>query len=173
MTSQRQDHLIVDGERRRLAAAAPMPFAPNAFGLRLAGSPADDCCRGFWVEFELASDALKINELWIAPHPDDRESLLRGGLFNRAPNSVEESSMTFRNIPLSYTGKLVVDGREATGSALPQDIHEVLRFEDGQVKSREIVRLQNLPSEYTPSSVWIDYGSMLWVLPNDAEWEHA
>lgn len=80
--------------------------------------------------------------------------------------------MTFRDIPLSYTGKLVVDGREATKSDLPQDVHEVFRFEDGQVESSEIVRLKSLPSEYTPSSVWIDYSSMLWILPNDSELEH-
>ena len=172
MTTQRQDYLVVDGARRRLAAAAPMPFAPNAFGLRLGGSPYDDCCRGFRVDFEIDGDAFKIKTLWISPHHDDRESLLRGRLFDRAPNVADQSSMTFRDIPLSYSGKLIVDGREATVSDSPRDVHEIFRFENGHLESREIVKLQELPEEYTPSSVWIDYSSMLWILPNDSELEH-
>ena len=79
MTAQRLDYLLVDDERRRIAAAAPVPFAPNAFGLRLG---------------------------------------------------------------------------------------------DGRFKSREIVKLQKLPNEFTPSSVWVDYGSMLWVLPEPSELEN-
>jgi hypothetical protein len=173
MTAQRHDYLFIDGERRRIAAAAPVPFAPNALGLRLGGSPAKSCCRGSRVGFELDGATFKIKELWLAPHHGDREALLRGKLFDRAPNIVDESSMTFKGISLPYTGKLLVAGSKTHISGALQDAHEIFRLVDGRFKSREKVKLQELPDEFTPSSVSVDYGSMLWVLPDPSELENT
>ena len=173
MTSQRQDYLLVDGERRRIAAAAPMAFAPIEFGLRLGGSPSN-CTRGFWIDFALNGDEFKIKELWIVPNPEDRGAMLRGKLFDRGPDIVDESSMTFRDISLPYSGKLLVDGQEeALVPSWQQDVHVVFHFFDGRFTSREKVKLQKLPDEFIPSSVWLDYGSMLWVLPDNSELENT
>ena len=173
MIAQRNDHLLVDGERRRIAAAATLPFSPNRFGLRLGGSPAAECHRGFWVDFELDGDTLKIRELWIAPHPQDRESLFQGRLLGCLPNAADESSMTFHHMTIPYSGKLLVDGHETLASGSPQELHEIFVFEDGRLRSRENVKLRKLPHDYTPSSIWLDYGVMLWVLPDPSELENA
>lgn len=173
MIAQRQDYLLVDGERRRIAAAAPMAFAPINFGLRLGGSPSN-CMRGFWINFELEENELRIKELWIIPNPEDREAMLRGKLFDRGPDIVDESSMTFRDISLHYSGKMLVDGQEdALVPSWQQDVHEVFHFGNGRFKSREKVKLQKLPDEFTPASVWLDYGSMLWLMPHPSQVENS
>lgn len=173
MIVQRQDYLLVDGERRRIAAAAPMAFAPIEFGLRLGGSPSN-CTRAFWVDFALNGDEFKIKELWIFPDPEDRGAMLRGKLFDRGPDHVDDTSMTFRDISLPYSGKLLVDGQEeALVPSWQQDVHEVFHFGNGRFKSREKVKWQELPDEFIPSSVWLDYGSMLWLPPHSTQVENA
>lgn len=171
MTVQRNDYLLVDGERRRIAAAAPMPFAPNAFGLRLQGSPAADCERAFWIDFKIDGNTFWINELWLSPHTGDRESLFHGRLFNRVPDNANQSSMTFKDIPLPYSGKLITDINGKSTSIAVGKLKEIFGFENGTLVSREEMALAELPEGFTPSSVWRDYGVMLWILPDQSEWE--
>lgn len=172
MTLQRHDFLLVDGERRRIAAASPVPFAPNAFGLRFAGMLGTHCYRGFWIDFELDRNVFKIKELRLSVHPDDHEVLLRGNLFDRKPDDATEFSATFKDVLLSYTGRLIVDQIQVAATA-QQDMKEIFGFEEGYLRFREKVELRELPEEFTPSSVWVNYGCMLWVFPKQSEIEET
>lgn len=172
MTHQRHDFLIVDNEPRRIAAAAPVPFAPNAFGLRFGGMLATNCYRGFWVEFVLDGDAFKIKELQLSTHPEDREEVLRGKLFDREPDDATEFSVTFRDVFLPYTGRLIVDQFRKLAIA-PKNKKEIFCFTDGSLDHREKVELQELPEDFTPSSVWVDYGVMLWIPLDPSELENT
>jgi hypothetical protein len=82
--------------------------------------------------------------------------------------------MTFRDISLPYSGKLLVDGQEeAIVPSWQQDVHEIFHFEDGRFRSREKITLQKLPDEFIPSAVWLDYGSMLWLMPHSSQTENT
>ena len=172
MTNQRSDSLFVDDERRRIDAAAPVPFAPNAFGLRFSGMISTDCYRGFWVDFELDGNSFKIKELRLAVHPGDRDEVLHGKLFDREPNDVNEFDVTSRDIPLAYTGKLVVGLGKKSAPTKWNRTKEIFCFEDGGLISRQKMELRELPEEFTPSSVWLDYGVMLWIPPDPHELEN-
>lgn len=170
MTNQRHDFLFVDNEPRRIAAAAPVPFAPILFSLRFAGWLATNCHRGFWCEFELDGDEFKIKELQLSTHPADREDVLRGKLFDLEPDDVTEFSVTFRDVFLPYTGRLIVD-QFRNSSIASMSKKEIFRFDNGRLEYRENVELRELPEDYTPSSVWVDYGVMLWIPPDPPELE--
>lgn len=172
MTRQRHDFLFVDDEPRRIAAAAPVPFAPNAFGLRFGGMLATNCYRGFWVEFELDEEVFKIKELNLSTHPEDREEVIRGKLFGRKPDDATGFSVTFRDLLLPYTGRLIVDQFRESGTA-PKTRKEIFSFKDGRLDVRKKVALRELPDEFTPSSVWVDYGVMLWIPPDPSEPENT
>jgi len=168
MTIQRDDFLIVDNEPRRIAAASPVPFIPNAFGLQFGGMLSTDCYRGFWVEFKLDGDEFKIKELKLAAHPDDLDELLNGKLFDRKPDEFDDLSVTFRDMPLRFTGKLIVN-QDDRSTVARKELNEMFHFENGNLVFRQKVELQELPEEFTPSSIWLDYGVMLWILPDQSE----
>lgn len=171
MTRQRHDFIFVDDEPRPISAAAPVPFAPNAFGLHFGGMLATNCYRGFWCEFELYGDEFKIKELHLSTHPADREDVLRGKLFDLEPDDVTEFSVTFRDVFLPYTGRLIVD-QFCKMSIAPKSKKEIFRFDNGRLEFRENIELRELPEDYTPSSVWVDYGEMLWIPPDPSEREN-
>ena len=138
-----------------------------------AASLSSVCGRGYYVDFELAENAFKIKELRLAVHPGDREEVVHGKLFGREPNDVNDFSVTFRDIPLAYTGKLIVGLGKKTAPTLWNRTKEIFCFEDGCLKSRQQMELRELPEEFTPSSVWLDYGVMLWVPPDPSELENT
>lgn len=161
MTIQRHDYLLVDDERRQIAAATPLPFAPVAFGLRLGSFLATNCYRGYWVDFKLVGIEFRIKELRLATHPADRDEVLRGKLFGREPDDFDELSVTFKDVPLPYTGKLVIN-QTRVSSIAHESKSEMLCFEDGLLRRSEKVDLRELPDEFTLSLTWVNYGWFLW-----------
>ncbi len=167
MTAQRHDFLFVDGERHPITAAAPMPFSPAEYHLRLYGLLSTNCYRNFWAHYEVVDRSFRVKELQLAVHPDDLPSLVNRKLFELSPNEIVGNSVVYWDIPLAYSGSLVIR-ISRVGAA---DMHEQITFRSGQLIQRERRHLNELPDGFMPSSYWVDFGFIFWILPDDLQSE--
>ena len=169
MTVQRCDFIYCDGQRNVLAAAAPPPFAPTDFDLHFGGPLATNCYRGFCAEYESVDGQLRIRELRLSISPRDRDSVVSGRIWGQSPEFVAPTQAVFRGIPLAYTGALIARrvNRECATSPEFVNPHGILTWEAGRLVSEHWSRLACLPDGFTPESVWVDYGNMMW-LPSES-----
>lgn len=174
MTIQRRDLFYHDGWRGIVAAAAPPPFAPIDFCLHFGGLLGTHCYRGFHVDYETVDGMLRIRELHLSLSDADRALVEAGALFGLVPEFTTPSHIVYHDLPLKYSGALIVrdtDRRRADRST-SDSAHGILTWKDGQLASERWTTLDSLPEEFTPESVWIDYGIMMW-LPAETDQEQA
>lgn len=165
MTIQRRDFLYHEGWRGIVAAAAPPPFAPIDFGLHFGGLLGTHCYRGFHVDYETVQEMLRIRELHLSLNDVDRAIVEAGTLFGVVPEFVASSHIVYRDVPLKYSGTLIVRDvdRGPASESESQSDHGMLTWENGQIVSERWTTLDSLPEEFTPESVWVDYGIMMWL----------
>jgi hypothetical protein len=163
MTSQKSDHLIVEGAMRPIAAATPIPFIPADYDLLYGGWSTTNCYRGFWVRYRLNGDELSIDQLDLVAHPRNLASLLGGKLFGCTPTRREMNMLTYENVSFPYTGQLVVNSDLKSARLKPRDnYNEIFTFANGQLESRQLLASREIPSDFITSDVWANYGELLW-----------